>query len=153
MPYGVAPFGNPRIKSCLPIPGAYRSLPRPSSPYDAKASVMRPYTLDRKIRVAFLRAKTFIKVLKNFRFGILDFRFQNHANQITFDVLYTYNLLALRCFFALQFSSSETIRFSKNCTHRENGNSILCGKMFAEKLRFFIRHRLHRLTQIRIHWF
>ncbi len=32
---------------CLPLPGAYRSLPRPSSPYGAKASIMRPYTLDR----------------------------------------------------------------------------------------------------------
>ena len=28
----VSPFGNPRIKSYLPIPGAYRSLSRPSSP-------------------------------------------------------------------------------------------------------------------------
>ena len=28
----VAPFGNPRIKGCLHLPAAYRSLPRPSSP-------------------------------------------------------------------------------------------------------------------------
>lgn len=34
----VSPFGNPRIKACLPLPEAYRSLLRPSSPYDAKAS-------------------------------------------------------------------------------------------------------------------
>ena len=27
----VAPFGNPRITGCLRLPGAYRSLPRPSS--------------------------------------------------------------------------------------------------------------------------
>ena len=33
---------------CLPLPGAYRSLPRPSSPRDAKASVVRPYTLGRR---------------------------------------------------------------------------------------------------------
>ena len=31
----VAPFGNPRIKSFLLIPEAYRSLTRPSSPPEA----------------------------------------------------------------------------------------------------------------------
>ena len=31
----VAPFGYVRIKSCLQIPGAFRSLPRPSSPPEA----------------------------------------------------------------------------------------------------------------------
>jgi hypothetical protein len=30
-PGRVAPFGNPRIYSCLHLPEAYRSLPRPSS--------------------------------------------------------------------------------------------------------------------------
>ncbi len=38
----VAPFGNPRIIACVPLPEAYRSLPRPSSPVGAKASIMRP---------------------------------------------------------------------------------------------------------------
>ena len=42
----VAPFGNLRIKVCLPLPEAYRSLPRPSSPTDAKASIVCPYALD-----------------------------------------------------------------------------------------------------------
>ena len=28
----VAPFGNPRVKACLRLTEAYRSLPRPSSP-------------------------------------------------------------------------------------------------------------------------
>ena len=32
---GVPPFGYPRIISCLQIPGAFRSLPRPSSPSEA----------------------------------------------------------------------------------------------------------------------
>ena len=45
---GVAPFGDPRIKGCLPLPADYRSLPRPSSPRDAKASVVRPYALGRR---------------------------------------------------------------------------------------------------------
>ena len=38
----VAPFGHPRIKACLRLPGAYRSLPRPSSPINAKSSTMSP---------------------------------------------------------------------------------------------------------------
>ena len=38
----VAPFGNPRIKVCLRLPEAFRSLPRPSSPADAKASTAHP---------------------------------------------------------------------------------------------------------------
>jgi hypothetical protein len=38
----VVPFGNPRIDSYLPIPAAYRSLSRPSSPLRAKASPVRP---------------------------------------------------------------------------------------------------------------
>jgi hypothetical protein len=45
---GVAPFGHPRIKARLRLPVEFRSLPRPSSPGDAKASVVRPYTLGRK---------------------------------------------------------------------------------------------------------
>ena len=31
----VAPFGNPRINRCVPVPVAYRSLSRPSSPLRA----------------------------------------------------------------------------------------------------------------------
>ena len=37
--YWVAPFGNLRIKACVPLPEAYRSLLRPSSPDDAKAFI------------------------------------------------------------------------------------------------------------------
>ena len=40
-PQWVSPFGNPRIKACLPLPEAYRSLPRPSSLSGAKASTIR----------------------------------------------------------------------------------------------------------------
>jgi hypothetical protein len=38
----VSPFGHPRIKACLRLPEAYRSLPRPSSPSGAKAFTVRP---------------------------------------------------------------------------------------------------------------
>ena len=37
----VAPFGHVRINSRLQIPGHFRSLPRPSSPAEAKASSVR----------------------------------------------------------------------------------------------------------------
>ena len=35
----VPPFGYLRIKACVPLPEAFRSLLRPSSPYGAKASI------------------------------------------------------------------------------------------------------------------
>ena len=38
----VAPFGNPGIEGCSHLPRAYRSVPRPSSPLDAKASTRCP---------------------------------------------------------------------------------------------------------------
>ena len=38
----VFPFRNLRIKGCLHLPEAYRSLPRLSSPINAKASTVRP---------------------------------------------------------------------------------------------------------------
>ena len=38
----VSPFGNPRVKACLRLTGAYRSLPRPSSTVGAKAFTVRP---------------------------------------------------------------------------------------------------------------
>ena len=38
----VSPFGNLRIKACLQLPEAYRSLPRPSSTLGAKAFTARP---------------------------------------------------------------------------------------------------------------
>jgi hypothetical protein len=42
LPHRVAPFGNLRVKACVQLTGAYRSLPRPSSPIGAKASAIRP---------------------------------------------------------------------------------------------------------------
>jgi hypothetical protein len=44
----VSPFGDPRIKGCSPLPAAFRSVPRPSSPLSAKASTKCPYALDPK---------------------------------------------------------------------------------------------------------
>lgn len=41
-PKWVSPFGNLRLKGCLHLPEAYRSLPRPSSAPNAKASALCP---------------------------------------------------------------------------------------------------------------
>ena len=41
-PRWVAPFGNLRVKACLRLTEAFRSLPRPSSTPGAKASTVRP---------------------------------------------------------------------------------------------------------------
>ena len=39
----VSPFSHPRITVCLQLPAAFRSLPRLSSAYGAKASSLRSY--------------------------------------------------------------------------------------------------------------
>ena len=49
----VFPFGNLRITLNLPIPAAYRSLSRPSSPLRAKASPIRPSLLSSVLRIFF----------------------------------------------------------------------------------------------------
>ena len=50
----VSPFGDPCINARLRLHTAYRSLPRPSSAFGAKASTIRPYylngTLDRAMQ-------------------------------------------------------------------------------------------------------
>jgi hypothetical protein len=42
----VSPFGYPRIKACLRLPVAFRSLPRPSSAPGAKAFSLCSFFLD-----------------------------------------------------------------------------------------------------------
>jgi hypothetical protein len=51
-PRRVSPFGHPRITGCVPLPLAYRSLPRPSSPPCAQASPTGLLSLDHKNRQA-----------------------------------------------------------------------------------------------------
>ena len=58
----VAPFGNPRIKSYVLIPVAYRSLSRPSSPLRAKASTVCPYLLSSPHTLLLVYADAFISV-------------------------------------------------------------------------------------------
>ena len=42
----VSPFGHPGITAHVQLPQAYRSLSRPSSPLDAKASTVRLIAFD-----------------------------------------------------------------------------------------------------------
>src|SRR6516165_4240194 len=42
---GVSPFGYPWIKGCSPLPMAFRSVPRPSSPPGTKASTECPFVV------------------------------------------------------------------------------------------------------------
>ena len=58
-PHPVVRFGNPRIKGCVLLPAAFRSLLRPSSPVSAKASTVRPYLLDHII----LSATSLLRIL------------------------------------------------------------------------------------------
>ena len=44
--HGVPSFGDPRIKARCQLPGAFRRLPRPSSPVIAKASTTCTWSLD-----------------------------------------------------------------------------------------------------------
>jgi hypothetical protein len=53
-PRRVAPFGHPEITACVQLPQAYRSLPRPSSPLDAKASTVCLIAFDLKSVVLHL---------------------------------------------------------------------------------------------------
>ena len=48
----VTPFGNLRIKVYLPLPEAYRSLSRPSSPVSTKASTVCPKKLDSMFEIS-----------------------------------------------------------------------------------------------------
>ena len=65
----VSPFGDPRIDACCRLPGAYRRLPRPSSPSIAKASTARIWSLDPiALRVA---GKTVFQKEKRANYGVV----------------------------------------------------------------------------------
>src|SRR5690606_17898435 len=70
----VAPFGNPRIKSYVLIPVAYRSLSRPSSPLRAKASTVCPYLLSSPHTLLLVYADAFISVESPLISGMLPLR-------------------------------------------------------------------------------
>ena len=55
---GYDPFGNPRIKGCLLLPEAFRSLPRPSSLSQAKSSTIRRRCVRMRIASRRMLART-----------------------------------------------------------------------------------------------
>ena len=86
----VAPFGYLRINSCLQIPGAFRSLPRPSSLPEAKASSVRSSSLSRTFQVNSLRHLRLNFYSFAFEIAVLNFR---NSKKLEFVTLITdYNL-------------------------------------------------------------
>ena len=55
---GVTPFGYPRLSGYVPLPAAFRSLSRPSSPYGSKASTLRFLSLGHIASPAIILKKT-----------------------------------------------------------------------------------------------
>lgn len=85
----VSPFGHLRIKACLRLPEAFRSLPRPSSPCVAKASSCCP---------SFVYLQTFFLFL-NWATMLGPFLYAFYSK-----ILFTlYNLLAWKTFNLLCF--------------------------------------------------
>jgi hypothetical protein len=79
----VAPFGDPGINERSPLPPAFRSVPRPSSPLSAKASTRCPYlTLDRYSTLSRACARTFARPHAPSREDTLPPRRSNHRPDI-----------------------------------------------------------------------
>lgn len=58
IPVSYTSFGHPRIKGCMLLPEAYRSLPRPSSPSQAKSSTIRRLCVRMRIASRRMLART-----------------------------------------------------------------------------------------------
>ena len=90
--HGVPSFGHPRIKARCQLPGAFRRLPRPSSPVIAKASTTCTWSLDpitlqpsrRTGRQTTCNVSLVLSVLLRFRLRNLA---KNFVNAITTHVL------------------------------------------------------------------
>ena len=68
----VVPFGNPRIKGHLRLPGAYRSLSRPSSPPRAKASAGRPNLLSPCPTVVLPAGRSYFQLYLEIQINLLS---------------------------------------------------------------------------------
>src|SRR5699024_7036662 len=94
----VSPFGNLWIKAYLQLPKAYRCSSRPSSAPSAKASTMRPCSLNLDLTVGFKKLLLAIEVflsLKILRSNVLKTHFTRCSRFI------------LILFFSIQFSMSK----------------------------------------------
>jgi hypothetical protein len=72
----VSPFGHPGITARVQLPQAYRSLPRPSSPLDAKASTVCLIAFDLK----FDLLAHWLLAQWRAPFGAADFAFRSTAS-------------------------------------------------------------------------
>ena len=78
----VSPFGDLRIDAYVPLPGAYRSLSRPSSAPDAKAFPLRSFSLN-------------LLVLKNYAGSIRFFSSVEIVTHVFHNLLQTLPSVAL----------------------------------------------------------
>ena len=121
----VAPFGYVRIKSCLQIPAPFRSLPRPSSPPEAKASSVRPCNFSR------------------YEFLFVSFNFVNCSPSKTFlfytDYLLNFTSLSLSVF---QWT---TVFSQTGCKYT---HFFLLSKFFSQKnAKFLLRNPKKELVE------
>ena len=91
---GVPPFGHLRINSCLQIPGAFRSLPRPSSLSEAKASSVRSCSLSLNIRESHLTTSSNVSCFTRFAFEIVVLTTRKKT-RICFRLIFIFTSLSL----------------------------------------------------------
>src|SRR5687767_12715565 len=80
----VSPFGHPGITAHVQLPQAYRSLSRPSSPLDAKASTVCLIAFDLKI---FLDARERVHSTFGFLTPDLSLLAPGHVNTIHLSIV------------------------------------------------------------------
>ena len=87
----VPPFGHLRINSCLQIPGAFRSLPRPSSLPEAKASPVRSCSLSRTFKwiLATFTSQIFTRFAFEIAVPILATRKNSNFNYTDYNLFLT----------------------------------------------------------------
>ena len=130
----VSPFGNLRIDAYVPLPGAYRSLPRPSSAPDAKAFPLRSFSLN-------------LLVLKNYAGSIGFSRLSKLLPMFSTICFKLYLLLpclsfALCSVFNVQTSSSRISRASLPPPGFAHRRKLACARSLPsskQSLRFVLR--------------
>ena len=95
----VPPFGYRRINSCLQIPGAFRSLPRPSSLLEAKASSVRSSSLSRTYK--WINFATFFSL--KFVLLVLPMKLQS-SSQLEKTRIYLSDLISFLLYLVISLS-------------------------------------------------
>ena len=129
----VSPFGNLRIDAYVPLPGAYRSLSRPSSAPDAKAFPLRSFSLN-------------LLVLKNYA-GSIRFSVCRNCYPCFPQLLQTFAFCCLACpLLSVQFSmcrprrrGSRGLRFRGYRKGRESSQALDRSSSSNRNIRFDLR--------------